>query len=375
MNTRTRHRLHPLVLAVFLAACGSTPRDPVTPPEPPAPDVVEVQGCIEGTFAPYRGVLHAHTGYSDGELTPAEAFAYGRDQGGLDILLITDHLEMLYLWFPEEEKWEKCRQQADAAYEPGRFLADCGYEYGSGASSLIPWVSTGHNNVFFHDSLMPIIQLDFHDFFRSLVQCSSCVGQFNHPGSNEGEHWNHFEYFPDVDEKMNLFEFNSDPAWELFFQALDAGWHVSPTYNQDNHSADWGTRDERRSGLFLTELTREALHDAMRNRRSFMSEDKNAFIQMTAYEKCWMGSILTGEMPEWISVQVEARDPDPGDGWAVLEIFGPGMELLRSFDCGGRETCSAAFTFDTGAATYFVARAVQADGHRLVAAPLWIDPE
>jgi len=374
MKTPTIHLLLILALAAALTACGSENGDPIPQTEIPVDDDVQVEGCIEGDFDPYWGVLHAHTDYSDGELTPADAFAYGRDPGNLDILLITDHLEQLYLPYPEEGMWEKCREQADAAYDPGRFLADCGYEYGS-AFSFPPLLSTGHNNVFFNDVLFPIVQLDFHKFYQSLAECPACIGQFNHPGSNEGEHWNHFEYFPDVDEKMNLFEFNSNPAWELFFQALDAGWHISPMNNQDNHSADWGTRNEKRSGFYLQGLTREALHDAMQTRRSFMSYDKNASVRMTAFGKCWMGSILSGEMPESISIEVEARDPDPDDEWTSLEIFGPGMELLDSFDCDGSETCRAVFTFDTGADAYFVARASQSDGHWLVAAPLWIVPE
>ncbi len=368
MNVPTRRFLMRgllfLVLAASVTSCGSSGEDP-----PP------IHGCIEGTFTPYRGVLHAHTGYSDGALTPAEAFAHGRDVGELDILLITDHLEQLYIPYPVCSKWEQCREQADAAYEPGRFLADCGYEYGTGFT-LPSFVSTGHNNVFFSDELFPILQLDFLDFYQSLVECDPCIGQFNHPGSRGSEYWNEFEYFPAVDEKMNLYEFNGGgPAWDLFFTALDAGWHVSPTYNQDNHQADWGSRDDRRSGLFMTARTREAMHEAMRDRRTFMSHDRNASIRVMAFERCWMGSILSGRMPGSISIEVEAFDPDPGDGWSLLEIYGPGMERLASFDCDGAETCRASFTFDARAPAYFVARATQTDDDRLVAAPVWIYPQ
>lgn len=359
----------------LLASCGNGNVAPYPTEAVPQPVEFTGEGCVEGDFDPYLGVLHAHTSYSDGEQTPADAFAYGRDEGDLDILLITDHLEQIYLPFPVDEKWNRCHEQADAAYDPGRFLADCGFEYGSGFS-FPPLLSSGHNNVFFSGgTLFPIVQLDFHDFYQSLEDCPSCIGQFNHPGSNPGEHWNHFEYFPAVDEKMNLFEFNSDPAWEMFFEALDAGWHVSPMNNQDNHGPNWGTRNEDRSGFFLSTLTREGLYEAMQARRSFMGYDSNASIRLTAFGKCWMGSILSGEMPPSISLEVEALDPDAGDGWTEIEIYGPGRELLGSFDCGGRETCRAAFTFGTETRGYFVARANQADGGWLVSAPVWIDPE
>lgn len=361
-----------LVLAMatcwLLASCG----EDKTGQEVIGQEVL-VEGCIEGDFVPYWGVLHAHTGYSDGELTPADAFEYGRDAGELDILVITDHLEQLYLPFPVAEKWVRCREQADDAYDPGYFLSDCGFEYGSGF--ILPWFqSTGHNNVFFSGNLFPMIQLDYHLFFQSFVECPCCIGQFNHPGSSEHENWNQFEYFPDVDERMNLFEFNSEPAWELFFQALDAGWHVSPMHNQDNHNADWGTRDGYRSGFYLADLTREDLHDGMSDRRSFMSSDLNAAIKVTAMKKCWMGSILSGDLPLTLSFEVEAFDLDAGDGLASIEVFGPAGELLDTADCEGSETCAADFTFDVPAATYFVARALQDDGDWLTAAPIWVEP-
>jgi hypothetical protein len=249
-------------------------------------DTTTPLGCIQGDFEPYWGVLHAHTSYSDGEETPADAFAWARDMAGLDIMVVTDHLEQLYLPFPTANKWEKCHEQADAAYNPGEYLTDCGYEYGSGF--ILPWFqSTGHNNVFFCPYLLPMIQLDFHNFYDSLVECAEAIGQFNHPGDDPTMTWNHWEYFPDVDQQMNLFEFNGDgDTWALLFDALDAGWHVSPMYNQDNHDADWGTKNDRRSGFFLADLTREDLHDAMTVRRSFMSMDKNAYLSMKTAEEC-----------------------------------------------------------------------------------------
>jgi len=334
---------------------------------------IPFEGCIQGDFHPYRGVLHAHTSYSDGELTPADAFAYGRDEGDLDILVITDHIEQIYIPFPVDQKWQRCRDQADAAYDPGFFLSDCGFEYGSGFT-LPCFESTGHNNVFFNESLFPIIQLDFHDFYQSLIECPTCIGQFNHPGSSAREDWNRFEYFQDVDKQMNLFEFNSSPAWDLFFEALDAGWHISPMYNQDNHDADWGSRNGRRSGFYLFDLTRENLHDAMLHRRSFMSYDKNASIKVTALEACWMGSVLSGSLPQSITLEVEAFDMDTGDGFTTIEIYGPGKELLETVDCGGSENCNASVAFNVSNKAYFVARASQEDGDWLVGAPIWIEP-
>jgi hypothetical protein len=338
------------------------------PPEAPADSPSVPAGCVQGSFQPYRGVLHAHTSYSDGEKTPADAFAYARDVAKLDMLVVTDHLEQIHIG----TRWADCKKQADAANAPGQFLAACGYEYGSGF--LMPlFSSTGHNNVFFNADLFPAVQLDFHDFYKSLAACASCIGQFNHPGDGQDQNWSHFEYFADVDERMNLFEFNSGgPVWDMFFEALGKGWTISPMLNQDNHSANWGTANDGRSGFFMAALDRSSLYDAMLHRRSFMTRDKNASIKMIAATGCWMGSMLSGVAS--VPVHVEASDPDAADAFTALEVFGPGKQQMLQVDCASKPSCSADLTVQVTQSTFVVARAKQADGQELVSAPIWMRP-
>jgi hypothetical protein len=289
---------------------------------------VMAQGCITGSFTAYRGDLHAHTGYSDGEQTPQDAFAMARDVAGLDIMVVTDHVEQLLIP-PPVDKWGECQAQADGFNAAGSFVASCGFEYGSGMSLVPPCMSTGHNNVFFADSLFGATQTDFHDFYASLAGCGPCIGQFNHPGDGDCQTWSNFEYDQPADQKLNLLELSGGgPAWDLFFVALDAGWTVSPMNNQDNHSANWGTANNRRSGLYLTELTRDALRQAMLDRRTFSSLDQNASIRMMADDVCWMGSILTQYPAASLSVSVTAEDPDAADGFSAIELYGPAKAAL-----------------------------------------------
>jgi hypothetical protein len=345
------------------------------------PDVVDVEdvpeetdeggsprtGCIEGTFQAYYGNLHAHTSNSDGEGSPSQAYAYARDVGLLDIMVVTDHLEQLYLGL---SMYADCKADADAANVDGSYVALCGFEYGSAIDSLFR--PTGHNNVFFSADLFPAVQFNFRDFYRTFVGCPECVGSFNHPGDGAEHHWSHFEYYADVDERMNLWEMNSDPAWNMLFQALDMGWHVSPTYNQDNHSANWGTANENRSGFWMTALDRASLKTAMLERRSFSTQDRNASIRMLADGACWMGSILGGTPS--LELQVEAADEDAAETFATIELYGPGQVLLETFDCAATSPCTATFPQTITTPTYFVARAIETDGNVLVAAPIWAAP-
>ncbi|HPY19484.1 MAG TPA: DUF3604 domain-containing protein [Polyangiaceae bacterium] len=333
-------------------------------------DVLEAglpTGCLVGDYQPYFGNLHAHTSYSDGKGLPSEAFAHARQQAGLDVQVITDHLEQLY-WPNPSGRWDKCRQQADDAYEPGAFVALCGFEYGSGFHGI---KSTGHNNVFFSDKLFPMVQLDFRDFYKTLVACANCIGQFNHPGDESEQTWSGFEYHADADDRIQFFEFNgAGDVWNLYFAALDKGWHVSAVMNQDNHSADWGTKNDNRSGLWMPELTREGLRDTMLARRTFMTRDRNATLRLMAENQCWMGSVLQGVSS--IDVFVEAKDADAGEGYATLELYGPGKTLLGKKDCQAASVCTMEQSIS--AVAYVLARATQVDGDELLSAPIWLEP-
>ena len=142
--------------------------------------------------------------------------------------------------------------------------------------------------------------------------------------------------------------------------------------NQDNHSPDWGTRDERRSGFFMGNLTREDMRQAMRARRSFMTYDKNAYLKVMADDTCWMGSILSGY--DTLPLDIEAVDTDSGDGFASIDVYDSGMNVIATVDCLGETVCAGSFDLAVTEPTHFVVRADQVDGNWLVAAPIWVQP-
>jgi len=227
--------------------------------------------------------------------------------------------------------------------------------------------------VFFTNTLFPAVQLDFHDFYQSLIACSGCIAQFNHPGDDPTQTWNGFEYVAGADDKLNQFEMSGGgDTWNLFFMALEKGWHVSPVYNQDNHSADWGTKDDGRSGYFLKALNRVELYDAMKNRRSFSTLDKNASLRLMAQGVCWMGSILSGVQS--LDLSVEARDADSSDAFTQIELFGKGQQVIGTVSCGGKQDCSGNVSLPVSGPGFVFARATQADGNTLVSAPIWFAP-
>ena len=336
-------------------------------------------GCIVGDFVPVFGMLHSHSIFSDGKGLPSEAYAWARDEGDLDFFALTDHLEILYLPLPPN-KWQMTKQTADQFDDPGTYVALAGYEYSSGidfeASKLEGRVIfSAHNNVFFVDYMFPQIMLDFHLFYDELLKSPDSLAQFNHPGWEGQTNWNEFAYEPELDGQINLIElstWNLD-AWPYLFECLDQGWHVSPTWNQDNHNKGWGTQDDHRTGAWVQELTREGIRQVMIERRTFSTLDRNATLALSTADGCWMGSILTDRSSA--ELVVEAIDPDPADGFASLELWSNGQELVWEHACDGEPTCTLEVDVaPESPGAYVLARAVQLDGDLLVSAPIWLGP-
>ena len=53
------------------------------------------------------------------------------------------------------------------------------------------------------------------------------------------------------------------PSYEYYTRALDKGWHVAPTNNQDNHKGNWGDSNTARSVVLADALTEDAIYDAI----------------------------------------------------------------------------------------------------------------
>jgi|GEM_PF-2179810 len=321
------------------------------------------EGCVQGDFKAYWGNLHAHTSYSDGELTPAKAFDHAR-AAKLDFMWVTDHKGQM-----SQDQWGHCRTMADAATVDGEFIAGCGYEIvilTDGGAQL------GHFNFLFVSKMIPAPK-GLPNLYQAVADCSPCVGQWNHPPNPANFH--DYEYFPVAKDAMRLIEFNGAGTWEVkqaeYLAALRQGWLVSPAFNEDNHHQNWGD-SPRATGVFTHELSRLGIRSAVRGRRTFATLDDTASIQMKADDVCWMGSELRGLGDTVLTVV--ARDKQAGDGFKRIVLLGPQGKELASHGCQDQTPCTAKFDRHVSGETHFVAMGIQTDGARVISAPIWFKP-
>ncbi|GAA3291931.1 DUF3604 domain-containing protein [Dactylosporangium vinaceum] len=167
--------------------------------------------------------LHNHTLLSDGAGSAEDAFASMR-AAGLDVAALTDHAygRSEPAKTIDDEGWRRLSKLADAADDPGAFVAMRGFEWSS--------TSLGHMNVWGGDRWIeplplrsdgvppasaipdegppdaPAAMLAFHDWLAAGDELIS----FNHPGRERGR-FGLFRYDPRLAERLVALEmFNRD---------------------------------------------------------------------------------------------------------------------------------------------------------------------
>ena len=337
----------------------------------------------------YFGQLHSHTDISDGAGSVTDAFEHAAQVPNLDFLAVTDHSNS----FDNEDdprvdlgtdlmdvssEWKQGHDAADAITEQsnGTFVGIYGFE--------MTWSgSFGHINTFNtpgyesrNSDEFPNNPTGHVNYYNKLVEVEESLSQFNHPGTTFGDFADFGYYSQAYDERINLIEVGNGegaigssgyfPSYEYYTRALDKGWHVAPTNNQDNHKGNWGDSNTARSVVLASELTEDAIYDAIVNHRVYATEDNDLSILYSLNDNV-MGSII-GEQD---AIEIEAQISDPTDSadMTVEVIVNGGLVIGSKTLSGGKGTVT--FNFDSNDYSYYYLRVTQADKNIAVTAPVW----
>lgn len=266
----------------------------------------------------YFGNLHSHTGVSDGKGSPEEVFAWARDVAKLDFYAVTDHSELIMSW-----EWKDTGEQADNFNQDGTFVAMRGFEWSHAIAGNI----CVYNTWTYTNSILTFTLGMFYNWLDG----KNGLAQFNHPGREIGVFRN---LGFDSDTADNVFAIetgnkgdgNNDGEYlPYYIKALDKGWNVAPTSNQDNHSL---TINSHRTAVIAGELSREGLLEAMESRRIYSTDDPDMLVVF----KCgdvWMGSSieLPGEDVEFI---IGVKDNEKIE---KVELITTGGETIAEYIC------------------------------------------
>ena len=342
-----------------------------------------------GDYTLYFGQLHSHTNISDGAGSVKEAFQHAAQVDNLDFLAVTDHSNS----FDNESdsgvglendctsissEWAQGHQAAqDVTTED--FVGIYGFEmtWSDGFGHINTFNTTGFesrsNSEFGNKSGSTE---GYQNYYDKLVEVNGSLSQFNHPGTTFGDFQDFSFYSPAVDQRITLIEVGNGegaigssgyfPSYEYYTRALDKGWHVAPTNNQDNHKGNWGDSNTARSVVLATDLSQQGIYDAIANYRVYATEDNDLSILYSLNGNA-MGSILPKQ--DEITIQAQISDPtDSGDAKVEVIVNG-GLVAASQTLAGGNGTVN--FTFDSNDYSYYYLRITQADQNIAVTAPVW----
>ena len=332
----------------------------------------------------YFGQLHSHTNLSDGQGTVDEAYQYAENVAKVDFLAVTDHSN----WFDNDTKaniadgsasteWKLGRDTANKYNKNGKFVAIYGYEMTWSGSTG----GYGHMNTFNTEGFETRSnnKMNLENYYKALKTQPQSLSQFNHPGKTFGDFSDFAYYDKEIDKVVNLIEVGNGegeirssgyfPSYDYYTRALDKGWHLAPSNNQDNHKGKWGNANTGRTVIESSDLTRESIYDAIRNMRVYATEDENLRISYEVNNNT-MGTILP--KTNNLDFEVNVEDIDSGDNIKKISIIGDGGKVVKSIDNVNSTNKKWEFSLDESVSSYYYVRVEQSDKDIAVTAPIWV---
>ena len=305
----------------------------------------------------YSGELHAHTGDSDGKETVKEAYAYARDVAKLDFFSVTDHSNS----FQNSVYQNKHQTNADNYNEPGKFVALFGFEQTYNNATYY-----GHLNSINYNTLTTRSTL-LEDYYAKMTTKDGAIVMFNHPGYKWGNFCEYEFWSEEYDAVVNLAEIKGKSYDGEYALCLTKGWHVSPLYNEDNHSANWGNAYEYCGYALAPSLTRQNIVEALQKNRTYTTTDKTLKIYYKINDE-WMGSRLNN--PDKLKVSIDLSTKK-AIGLGTVQLVAEDNIVVAQQNLGRKKEFTWEFELDPIYDYYYVR--VSADSTWAVTAPIWIE--
>lgn len=359
----------------------------------------------EATFQRYFGQLHSHTQYSDGAGSLESALEYvGKlpDSANVDFVAFTDHSNYfdsknnpnveaalydmsLVNDSDPSHSWATYKNTVAAfnAANVGKMVAIAGFEmtWSGGPGHINTFNTPGivsRNNATLNNKTK---DAGLQAYYKLLSQTegANSISQFNHPGTTFGNFIDFGYWDAVVDTRMYMVEVGNGegqigaggyyPSYEQYIMALDKGWHVAPTNNQDNHKGRWGNANDARDVILTDDFTEDGIYAALRARRMYATEDKNLELDYTVNGNM-MGSII--DVPEKLNFEISFNDPDRTDSIAKVELVVNSGKVAYTWNSAADLAKGSVSVELAPEYTYYFVRVTEGDGDLAVTAPVWV---
>ena len=384
----------------------------------------------------YYGSTHSHSNWSDGgyptnacnsgntygsgTFDPAAVYNFAKTEGGLDFWVVNEHNHLIQDAIAQNnppvteakvrQRYQDGLAAANTATVNGDFVAIYGMEWGVSTNTdqghvtlletpaLFGWETcstcngpnaecTPGTNCYF-DVFTPKRFGYLTLYQRSVANPSSAgaLGIFNHPGSGE---FDNYAFNADADNAMQGIAVRSGLAFSTandcatanvassdysarWREALNKGFHLGPVADHDSHCNNYGVALPTRTVYLAPSLTKANILAAHRARHFYATEDPNVQLVFRTNDGTRiMGDIFNSAGGATLVANV--YDPD-GESVTTLEIWrgqinGGVPSAPYATYSGSSATLNESLTSGT---YYYFVHAVQADGHDLWSAPMWV---
>ncbi len=358
----------------------------------------------EAQYEFYFGQLHSHTTYSDGSGSLESALQYIAnlpESANVDFVAFTDHsnyfdnssdvnpegalYDMSLASASNQNTWNAYKNAiAEFNNSQGDVIAIGGFDmtWSGGPGHINTFNTPGivsRNNSTLNNKTADAGMKAYYALL-SRAEGADSLNQFNHPGSTFGT-FSDFAYWDAlIDTRIQMVEVGNGegqvgaggyyPSYEYYTMALDKGWHVAPTNNQDNHKGKWGNANDARDVVITDNFTEEGIYEAIRAMRMYSTEDKNLEIDYTV-NGLMLGSSIT-EVPEKLNINVTVYDPDSSDSISKVEVIVNSGKVAYSWsDPADLADGSLEAVLDPEYSYYYI-RVTEGDGDLAVTAPVWV---
>lgn len=359
--------------------------------------------------------------YGSGTFTPADVFSYARNTAQLDFWVVNEHNHLIQDAIATNnppvteakvrQRYQDGRTAANNATVNGTFVAMYGMEWGVTTNNdqghvtlietpqLFGWETcstcngpsiecTPGTNCYF-DVFTPK-RFGYLQLYAASVanpSTAGALGIFNHPSSGN---FDSFAFNANADNAMQGIAVRSGLAFatatdcananigatdysQRWKEALNLGFHLAPAADHDSHCNNYGMALPTRTVYLAPSLTKADLLAAHRARRFYATEDPNAqLVFRTGDSAHVMGEIFNSA--GGATLVANLYDPD-GESVSTLEIWrgqiGGGVPASPYATYSNQSSVTLSESLTSGSYYYYV-HAVQADGHDLWSAPMWI---
>ncbi len=357
-------------------------------------DIVGTSNAIEATDELdnrlFWGDTHSQTFFSDGLRGPEELYDFARHESFLDFFALADHVERI-----TDRQWDYFQAVTGDANDPGHFATLVGQEW--------THKQLGHRNVYYPGDGGPVARCtapdcDTLEKLYALARRHGALVIPHHPTNHrmgcdwskghdpEVERlveiysiWGNSERMADQGNPRPILRHGGEVPGQDVISALKMGRRLGFIGSGDIHDGRPGDEFHNRHpeqpawdelyrqgivGVWANELTREAIFDAMWNRRVYATTGSRTIVKF-ASDTSPMGSVLARTATAALSFEVAAEVPvsridvvKNGDDLVVLEPNEPVVQWSGHDSTNGQP------------AWYYI-RVTRSDGEMAWSSPIW----